>query len=75
MRYAIIAAIVMCSTSALAQQQSDPAKLAPLYRQQRDIANDAIAACAVASGDLAKENEALKARVKELEPKPDAPSK
>jgi hypothetical protein len=63
MRILMIAAILFV-TPALAQQQGppDPAKLAPLYRQQRDISNDAIAACAVATGDL-------QAKIAELEKK------
>lgn len=43
-------------------QQADPAKLAPMYRQQRDQANDTLAACAVAVTDL-------QARIAELEKK------
>jgi phage shock protein A len=39
-------------TAAALAQQSDPAKLAPVYRQQRDLANDQIANCAVSLADL-----------------------
>jgi hypothetical protein len=64
MRSLIVSAVLLFAMPALAQQQGppDPAKLAPLYRQQRDISNDAIAACAVATGDL-------QAKIAELEKK------
>jgi hypothetical protein len=59
---AIILAVLLVASPALAQQQPDPAKLAPLYRQQRDMANDQIAACAVSVSDL-------QAKIAEMEKK------
>lgn len=38
--------------SPVAAQQVDPAKLGSVLRQQRDMANDNVAACSVAVSDL-----------------------
>jgi hypothetical protein len=64
MRWAF-AAFLLSSTYALAQMVPDPAKLAPVYRAQRDNNADGLAQCAVT-------NQELTARVAELEKKLEA---
>lgn len=43
--------ITVLSCDAMAQQP-DPAKLGSVLRQQRDMANDAVAQCSIVVGDL-----------------------
>jgi hypothetical protein len=62
MRKLCILLALIASPALAQQQQPDPAKLAPLYRQQRDVANDSIAACVAAAADL-------QAKIVELEKK------
>jgi len=57
----IIALTFFCASQAFAQQQ-DPARLAPYYQQQRNSANDSVAACAVMASEL-------QARIADLEKK------
>lgn len=54
--------VALLGSPAIAQQQPDPTKLAPLYRQQREMANDAVAACSATVLDL-------QAKITELEKK------
>lgn len=58
----IVLGLVLLASPALAQQQTDPAKLLPLIRQQREVANDSIAACVAAAGEM-------QTRIAELEKK------
>jgi hypothetical protein len=57
-----IALLAILVTSPALAQQVELAKLVPLLRQQRDFANDGVAACAVTVSDL-------QAKVAELEKK------
>jgi len=57
-----IAVQLLMTAAAVAQQQPDPAKLAPLYRQQRDMANDQVANCAASLAEF-------QAKIAELEKK------
>jgi hypothetical protein len=69
MKRLIVFACLIASPAFGQQQQPDPAKLAPLLRQQRDIANDSIAVCSATVIDL-------QARVAELEKRlPEAQAK
>jgi phage shock protein A len=47
----LVPALILIASPALAQQ-ADPAKLGSVLRQQRDMANDNVAACSVAVSDL-----------------------
>jgi hypothetical protein len=59
----IILCFALLSGPAFAQQQPpEPAKLAPLYQQQRNSALDGLAACVAASSDL-------QAKISDLEKK------
>jgi hypothetical protein len=49
-KIALIASLF--ASPVLAQMQSDPVKLAPIYQQQRNIEADARAQCFVIVGDL-----------------------
>jgi hypothetical protein len=49
---AIISALLVFAAPALAQQQQDPAKLAPLFQRQRNNALDDVAGCALVVIDL-----------------------
>jgi phage shock protein A len=70
MRLTVTALALLLASPALAQQP-DPAKLAPLYRQQRDFANDNVAACAVTVTDLQAKIAELEKKLAETKPNPD----
>jgi hypothetical protein len=57
-----LALLALLFASPALAQQSDPVKLAPIYQQQRNMAHDQIAACAISVTDL-------QARIAELEKK------
>lgn len=60
MRSVIALCLALAASSAFAQQPPDPAKLAQVYRQQREQAADGIAACSIIASDL-------QAKIAELE--------
>jgi hypothetical protein len=65
-RVVLLAALL--ATPVLAQQ-IDPAKVAPFYRQQRDVANDGVAACTVIVMDLQAKIAELERKLAEAQPK------
>lgn len=72
--FALLLILISGSTAALAQQQeASPEMQAMSGKIMREVSEGL--QCQAASIKLVKENEALKARVKELESKPDAPAK
>lgn len=72
-RLAILIALLASPALAQQQQEASPEIQAMSGKIMREVSEGL--QCQAASIKLAKENETLKARVKELEPKPDAPAK